>query len=78
MRHCFAPAGSRASGFRVSGLKAWATAGSLLMATALATPSLAQQAGGTLKLGHFTSPASMSMLEESTVAVNRPMIGRVQ
>jgi hypothetical protein len=28
-----------------------------------------------LKLGHFDSPASMSMLEESTVAVNRPMMG---
>ena len=36
---------------------------------------VAQQAGGTLRIGHFTSPASMSMLEESTAAVNRPMMG---
>ena len=32
-------------------------------------------AGGTLRIGHFASPASMSMLEESTAAVNRPMMG---
>jgi peptide/nickel transport system substrate-binding protein len=49
--------------------------GPLLLAMALAPAAFAQQAGGTLKLGHFTSPASMSMLEESTVAVNRPMMG---
>ena len=30
---------------------------------------------GTLKIGHFASPASMSMLEELTLAVNRPMSG---
>src|SRR3954452_5549262 len=69
-----------------NGVKAIAR-GPLLLATALApvalipaplTPAaLAQQAGGTLHLGHFTSPASMSMLEESTVAVNRPMMGVV-
>ncbi len=56
-------------------LTAFATVGPLLMAMALAPPSAAQQHGGTLKIGHFTSPASMSMLEESTVAVNRPMMG---
>ncbi len=33
--------------------------------------ALAQQSGGILKIGHFDSPASMSMLEESTIAVNR-------
>ena len=27
------------------------------------------------RIGHFDSPASMSMLEESTLAVNRPMMG---
>src|SRR5215470_20404007 len=37
--------------------------------------ALAQKQGGILKIGHFDSPASMSMLEESTVAVNRPMMG---
>src|SRR3954463_5792616 len=60
MRHC---------------LRALATAGPLLTAMALALPSSAQQAGGTLRIGHFTSPASVSMLEESTAAVNRPMMG---
>ncbi len=34
----------------------------------------AQKQGGILKVGHFDSPASMSMLEESTAAVNRPMM----
>src|SRR3954469_13546019 len=55
-------------------LTALATAGPLLVATALASSATAQQAGGTLRLGHFTSPASVSMLEESTAAVNRPMM----
>jgi peptide/nickel transport system substrate-binding protein len=55
-------------------LGAFATAGSLLLATSI-TPAVAQQAGGVLKIGHFDSPASMSMLEESTLAVNRPMMG---
>jgi peptide/nickel transport system substrate-binding protein len=45
------------------------------LAITLAQPTLAQQRGGILKLGHFDSPASMSMLEESTIAVNRPMSG---
>jgi len=35
----------------------------------------AQKQGGVLKIGHFDSPASMSMLEESTAAVNRPTMG---
>jgi peptide/nickel transport system substrate-binding protein len=61
-------------------LRVLATAGPLaaaLVAAALvfASPSLAQQSGGVLKIGHFDSPASMSMLEESTLAVNRPMMG---
>ena len=47
----------------------------VLACFSLAIPAGAQQAGGILKLGHFDSPASMSMLEESTVAVNRPMMG---
>src|SRR5215470_19754794 len=51
-----------------------------VLATASAlSPSMgtasAQKAGGILKIGHFDSPASMSMLEESTQAVNRPMSG---
>jgi len=35
---------------------------------------LAQKQGGTLTIGHFDSPASISLLEESTNAVNRPMM----
>src|SRR5260370_18380138 len=38
-------------------------------------PALAQKAVGMMRVGHFDSPASMSLLEESTVAVNRPMMG---
>src|SRR5437588_9567820 len=56
-------------------LGAFVTAGPLLLAMSLALGAFAQQSGGTLKIGHFDSPASMSMLEESTQAVNRPMMG---
>src|SRR5258706_7716928 len=51
-----------------------ASAGMLLFAFGAADASFAQKSGGTLKIGHFDSPASMSMLEESTAAVNRPMM----
>ncbi|HEX6442520.1 MAG TPA: ABC transporter substrate-binding protein [Stellaceae bacterium] len=56
-------------------LHAVATAGPFLLALAAGGAAFAQQQGGILKIGHFDSPASMSMLEESTVAVNRPMMG---
>jgi peptide/nickel transport system substrate-binding protein len=56
-------------------LGAVATAGAWLIAICLAPGASAQQKGGILKVGHFASPASMSMLEESTQAVNRPMSG---
>jgi peptide/nickel transport system substrate-binding protein len=52
-----------------------AATGTLLIALCVASGAVAQQSGGTLKIGHFASPASMSMLEESTQAVNRPMSG---
>ena len=52
-----------------------ASAGMLLLAFGAANTALAQKSGGTLKIGHFASPASMSMLEELTLAVNRPMSG---
>jgi peptide/nickel transport system substrate-binding protein len=42
---------------------------------AAAAPAAAQKQGGILHAGHFDSPASVSMLEESTLAVNRPMMG---
>jgi peptide/nickel transport system substrate-binding protein len=47
----------------------------LLVALCLAPTASAQRAGGTLKVGHFDSPASMSLHEESTNAVNRPISG---
>ena len=47
----------------------------LLAAMAAAAPAVAQKPGGILCAGHFDSPASMSMLEESTLAVNRPVMG---
>jgi peptide/nickel transport system substrate-binding protein len=56
-------------------LRVLAAAGSLLLALSAANAAFAQKHGGILRLGHFDSPASMSMLEESTQAVNRPMSG---
>src|SRR5436190_20562717 len=53
-------------------LEELAAAGTLLAALCLAPTAFAQKAGGTVKIGHFDSPASLSMLEESTAAVNRP------
>src|SRR5215471_11081863 len=51
-----------------------AAASALLIALAGGGIALAQKPGGVLRAGHFDSPASMSMLEESTLAVNRPMM----
>jgi peptide/nickel transport system substrate-binding protein len=56
-------------------LRLLAAVGSLSLALAATDAAFAKKAGGILKLGHFDSPASMSMLEESTQAVNRPMSG---
>src|SRR6266496_3726745 len=38
-------------------------------------PAAAQKAGGTLRLSHFDSPASMSILEEATRAALQPAMG---
>ena len=56
-------------------LRVLAAAGSLLLALSAADAAFAQKSGGILRMGHFDSPASMSLLEESTQAVNRPMSG---
>src|SRR6516164_40223 len=50
-------------------------AGSLLIMSCAVGPAFAQKAGGILKISHFDSPASMSLLEESTAAAVRPMMG---
>ena len=52
-----------------------AAAGSLSLALAVAGTAFAETAGGILKVGWFDSPASMSILEESTIAAERPMMG---
>jgi peptide/nickel transport system substrate-binding protein len=56
-------------------MRSVAVAGGLLTAMAAAEPALAQKPGGILRLSHFDSPASMSILEESTVAALRPAMG---
>jgi peptide/nickel transport system substrate-binding protein len=56
-------------------LRVLAAAGSPSLLLLAANAAFAQKSGGILKIGHFNSPASMSMLEESTQAVNRPMSG---
>ena len=52
-----------------------AAAGALLLALSAAPAAVAQKSGGVLQMSHFDSPASMSMHEEATGAVNRPMMG---
>ena len=44
----------------------------VLIAMATSGPALAQKPGGVLRLSHFDSPASMSILEESTRAALQP------
>jgi len=46
----------------------------LVVAMTAAEPVLAQKQGGILRLSHFDSPASMSILEESTRAAEQPMM----
>ena len=50
-------------------------AAAILAALGSGGSASAEKQGGLLRVGHFDSPASMSPLEESTVAVNRPMTG---
>src|SRR5438128_10041264 len=57
------------------GLRALAGAGSLSFVLIAADAAVAQNPGGVLKTSHFDSPASMSLLEESTTAAIRPMMG---
>src|SRR3954468_1466146 len=51
-----------------------AIAGLSLLAFVAAGPASAQKSGGVLKIEHFDSPASMSILEESTRAALQPMM----
>src|SRR5215471_10605898 len=52
-----------------------AAVSALVTAISTGAPASAQKAGGVLKLSHFDSPASMSILEESTRAALQPMMG---
>src|SRR6476469_9063672 len=51
-----------------------AVAGLSLFALVAAGAASAQKSGGVLKIEHFDSPASMSILEESTRAALQPMM----
>jgi peptide/nickel transport system substrate-binding protein len=52
-----------------------AAASVMVIAISADGPALAQKPGGILRLSHFDSPASMSILEESTRAALQPMMG---
>ena len=56
-------------------LGGFAAAGALLFGFAAAPAAVAQKSGGVMQMSHFDSPASMSIHEEATGAVNRPMMG---
>ena len=47
----------------------------LILALAWENPVAAQKSGGILKVYFFDSPASMSILEEATIAAQGPMMG---
>src|SRR3954447_18595254 len=53
---------------------AYRLAASIVFLCLVASPALAQKSGGILRLSHFDSPASMSILEESTRAAEQPMM----
>jgi len=56
-------------------LRALSAAVPLLAALSLAPAAAGEKPGGQLRIGWFDSPASMSILEESTLATQRPMMG---
>jgi peptide/nickel transport system substrate-binding protein len=54
---------------------AYQTIAAGLLLLGAATDALAQRPGGVMRLSHFDSPASMSILEEATRATLQPMMG---
>ena len=56
-------------------LRSLAAAGGLLASLLVCEPALAQKPGGILRMPSGDSPASMSIHEESTIAVLGPMMG---
>ena len=57
---------------------AFASAGCLMLMLAAANPAMAQKQGGTLRVYHRDSPASMSIHEEGSVSVMHADDGGVQ
>ena len=55
--------------------RAFAVTASLLAASFVAGPSVAQKQSGILKIYMLDSPASMSIHEEATVVAERPVMG---
>src|SRR5271156_5896213 len=53
----------------------FATIGGMLLGMVLADPALAQTQGGILRVFHRDSPASMSIVEEGSIAAIMPMMG---
>ncbi|MBV8495107.1 MAG: peptide ABC transporter substrate-binding protein, partial [Alphaproteobacteria bacterium] len=51
------------------------SAASAIFLSLAVPPAIAQKSGGVLRLSHFDSPASMSILEEATRAAEQPMMG---
>src|SRR5438045_9365319 len=58
-----------------AGSRALAAASWLSLVLSLTNPAIAQKSGGILKISHFDSPASMSLLEGATAAALRPVMG---
>src|SRR5499433_1602349 len=56
-------------------LRMLAAVGPFAVALLVGPPAVAQKSGGILRVPWFDSPPSLSLLEESTVAANRPMMG---
>src|SRR6266705_7051891 len=56
-------------------LRGFVSAVALAIVLGLAAPASAQKSGGVLRVPHFDSPASMSILEEATRATVQPMMG---
>jgi len=58
-------------------LRVLAVAATLLLGCSAGDLAFAQKSGGILKISHFDSPASMSLLEEATAAALGPRTKRV-
>jgi peptide/nickel transport system substrate-binding protein len=55
--------------------RALTVAAGVLVSSTIAQEATAQKKGGVLRMPHGDSPASMSILEESTIAAEAPMMG---